>query len=95
MLTKSSIVLALAAAASAAPAPGSPRLEARKNDGHGKPAALPESHWKEARLTAEGFTSEKWIKGFEKAQSVLASLTFEQKVRQISSSWPSHARTSS
>lgn len=82
MLTKSSILLALAAAATAAPAPSSPQLSTRNNDGASKKTdSVPKSHWKDARLTANGFTSDKWIKGFEKAQAVVAGLTFEQKVR--------------
>lgn len=83
MLTKNSILLALAAAATAAPAPSSPQLSARNNDGGAskKTNSVPESHWEDARLTANGFTSDKWIKGFEKAQAVVAGLTFEQKVR--------------
>ncbi|GAA5934220.1 hypothetical protein JCM3775_006940 [Rhodotorula graminis] len=81
MLTKSSILLALAAAATAAPAPSSPRLSTRNNGGASKKTdSVPESHWKDARLTANGFTSDKWIKGFEKAQAVVAGLTFEQKI---------------
>lgn len=57
MLAKSSVLLALAAAATAAPAPASPQLAVR--DTSDKPAALPDSHWKEARLTADGFNSDK------------------------------------
>ncbi|TNY17462.1 glycoside hydrolase superfamily [Rhodotorula diobovata] len=78
MLAKSSVLLALAAAATAAPAPASPQLAAR--DTSDKPATLPESHWKEARLTTDGFNSDKWINGFEKAKAVVAGLTFEQKM---------------
>ncbi|BGP44923.1 hypothetical protein JCM10450v2_000738 [Rhodotorula kratochvilovae] len=77
MLTKSSLLLALAAAATAAPAPSPPHLETRNN---GKAAALPASHWKEARLTADGFTNDKWVQGFEKAKAVVAGLSLEQKL---------------
>lgn len=90
MLAKSSVLLALAAAATAAPAPASPQLAAR--DTSDKPATLPESHWKEARLTTDGFNSDKWINGFEKAKAVVAGLTFEQKVRQPPFQRPSLAR---
>lgn len=34
-------------------------------------------------ITADGFTSQKWIDALEKARSVVAGLTFEQKVRPI------------
>ncbi|GAA5929041.1 hypothetical protein JCM10213_004974 [Rhodosporidiobolus nylandii] len=31
-------------------------------------------------LTAEGFTSQKWVKAFEKAQAIVASLSLQQKI---------------
>ncbi|GAA5825496.1 hypothetical protein JCM3770_004519 [Rhodotorula araucariae] len=74
MHTKSSLLLALAAAATAATAP-SPHLESRDK---GETAALP--HWKEARLAADGFTSSKWVAGFQRAKAVVAGLTLEQKL---------------
>ncbi|GAA5917833.1 hypothetical protein JCM6882_000835 [Rhodosporidiobolus microsporus] len=58
-------LLALAAGASAAPATTSSSSSA--------PPSSPS-------LTAAGFTSQKWIDGFKKAQSIVAGMTFEEKV---------------
>ncbi|GAA5831313.1 hypothetical protein JCM11251_007831 [Rhodosporidiobolus azoricus] len=60
-----SILLTLAAAAAAAPASSSSTS-----------SSIPSS----PSLTANGFTSQKWIDGFKKAQAIVAQMTYAEKV---------------
>lgn len=62
-----SALVALAAVVSAAPT-ASPASSSTSSDDPSR-----------GFLKADGFTTDKWLKGFEKAQALVASLTFEQK----------------
>ncbi|GAA6000793.1 hypothetical protein JCM10207_004663 [Rhodosporidiobolus poonsookiae] len=62
------LLVALAASAAAAPAS----------------SAATSSYTPSANLTAHGFTSQKWIKAFEKAQGIVKSMSLEEKVNATS-----------
>ncbi|GAA6000823.1 hypothetical protein JCM10207_004676 [Rhodosporidiobolus poonsookiae] len=62
------LLVALAASAAAAPAS----------------SAATSSYTPSANLTAHGFTSQKWIKAFEKAQGIVKSMTLEEKINATS-----------
>lgn len=79
MLSAQSLLwLALAATALAAPtsSPGAVSSQTAK-----PPAFL-------GAVTAEGYTSQKWIDALDKARSVVAGLTFDQKVSRSLCSCP-------